>query len=145
MAQIESIRVSIETGGESGAGTDGSIYVGVCGREFHLDTSADDFERGSSHEYVLGAGADVVNPAVNDPRKQFLQTEDVESFPIYVRFEPNNSGDNWNLARAEMSLNNDFFPRWVTESFLSEADGIWLGQRSGKVVHLRKHQDAPPG
>ena len=103
MAQIESIHVNIETGDESGAGTDGSIYVGVCGREFHLDTSADDFEHGSSHEYVLGAGSDVVNPAVNDPRKQFLQTEDVESFPIYVRFEPNNSGDNWNLARAEMS------------------------------------------
>ena len=145
MAQIESIHVNIETGDESGAGTDGSIYVGVCGREFHLDTSADDFEHGSSHEYVLGAGSDVVNPAVNDPRKQSLQTEDVESFPIYVRFEPNNSGDNWNLARAEMSLNNDFFPRWVTESFISEAEGIWLGQRSGNVVHLRKHQDAPPG
>jgi hypothetical protein len=145
MAQIESIHVNIETGDESGAGTDGSIYVGVCGREFHLDTSADDFEHGSSHEYVLGAGSDIVNPAVNDPRKQSLQTEDVESFPIYVRFEPNNSGDNWNLARAEMSLNNDFFPRWVTESFISEAEGIWLGQRSGNVVHLRKHQDAPPG
>ena len=145
MAQIESIHVNIETGDESGAGTDGSIYVGVCGREFHLDTSADDFEHGSSHEYVLGAGSDIVNPAVNDPRKQSLQTEDVESFPIYVRFEPNNSGDNWNLARAEMSLNNDFFPRWVTETFISEAEGIWLGQRSGNVVHLRKHQDAPPG
>ena len=144
MAQIESIHVSIETGDESGAGTDGSIYVGVCGREFHLDTSADDFERGSSHEYVLGEGSDVVNPAVNDPRKQLLRTEDVESLPIYVRFEPNNGGDNWNLARAELSLNNDFFPRWVTESFISEADGIWLGQRSGNVVHLRKHQDAPP-
>ena len=145
MAQIESIQVNIETGDESGGGTDGSIYVGVGGREFHLDTSADDFERGSSHQYVLGAGGDVVNPAVNDPRKQFLQTDEVESFPIYVRFEPNNSGDNWNLARAEMSFNDDFFPRWETTSFISEADGIWLGQRSGNVVHLRKHQDAPPG
>ena len=144
MAQIESIQVSIETGDESGAGTDGSIYVGVCGREFHLDTSADDFERGSSHLYVLGDGSDVVNPAVNDPRKQFMQTEDVESFPIYVRFEPNDSGDNWNLARAEMSFNNDLFPRWETTTFVSITDGIWLGQRSGNVVHLRKHLDAPP-
>ena len=48
MAQIESIQVNIETGDESGGGTDGSIYVGVGGREFHLDTSADDFERGSA-------------------------------------------------------------------------------------------------
>ena len=44
-----------------------------------------------------------------------------------------------------MSFNDDFFPRWETTSFISEADGIWLGQRSGNVVHLRKHQDAPPG
>jgi hypothetical protein len=57
MAQIESIQISINTGDESGGGTDGSIYLGVCGREFHLDTSADDFERGSGQEYVLGAGS----------------------------------------------------------------------------------------
>ena len=93
---------------------------------------------------ALGAGGDVVNPAVNDPRKQVLQTEEVESFPIYVRFEPNNSGDNWNLARAEMSFNNELFPRWETTTFVSSTDGIWLGQRSGNVVHMRKHLDAPP-
>jgi hypothetical protein len=111
MAQIESIQVHIETGDESGAGTDGSIYVGVGGREFHLDTSADDFERGSSHDYVLGEGSDVVNPAVNDPRKQFVQTEEVESFPIYVRFEPNNSGDNWNLGASGDELQRSVLPR----------------------------------
>jgi PLAT/LH2 domain len=144
MAQIESIQVNINTGDESGAGTDGSIYVGLCGREFHLDTSADDFERGSSHKYLLGEGSDIVNPAVNDPRKQFLQVEDVDSFPVYVRFEPNNNGDNWNLARADLSLNENLFPRWETTGFVSDDEGIWLGQRSGNVVHLRKHQDAPP-
>ena len=144
MPQIESIQVNIETGEESGAGTDGSIYVGVGGREFHLDTSSDDFERGSSRLYVLGVGSDVVNSAVNDPRKQFMQTEDVESFPIYVRFEPNDSGDNWNLSRAELSFNDELFPRWETTTFVSTTDGIWLGQRSGNVVHLRKHLDAPP-
>ena len=144
MAQIESIQININTGDESGAGTDGSIYLGVCGREFHLDTTADDFERGSGHQYVLGGGSDVVNPAVNDPRKQFLRVEDVDSFPVYVRFEPNNNGDNWNLARADLSFNDDFFPRWETQSFIPEEDGIWLGQRSGNVVHLRKHLDPSP-
>jgi hypothetical protein len=144
MAQIESIQISINTGKESGGGTDGDIYLGVAGREFHLDTSADDFERGSSHEYVLGSGSDVVNPAVNDPRKQSLQLEDVDSFPVYVRFEGNDDGDNWNLARAEMSFNETFFPRWETQSFIPERDGIWLGQRSGNVVHLRKHLDPTP-
>ena len=61
-----------------------------------------------------------------------------------MRFEPNDKGDNWNLARAELTFNDELFPRWETTSFVSEADGIWLGQRSGNVVHLRKHQDAPP-
>lgn len=144
MAQIESIQININTGDESGAGTDGSIYLGVCGREFHLDTTADDFERGRGHEYVLGGGSDVVNPAVNDPRKQFLQVEDVDSFPVYVRFEPNNDGDNWNLARADLTFNDNLFPRWETQSFIAEEDGIWLGQRSGNVVHLRKHLDPTP-
>ena len=60
MTQIESIQVNINTGDESCAGTDGDNYLGVCGREFHLDTSADDFERGSSHQYVLGACSDAV-------------------------------------------------------------------------------------
>jgi PLAT/LH2 domain len=145
MAQIESIQVNINTGDESGAGTDGDIYLGLGGREFHLDTTADDFERGSSHRYVLGSGSDVVNPAVNDPRKQFLQVEDVDSFPVYVRFEPNNDGDNWNLARADVTLNNNFFPLWETIGFIPEPDGIWLGQRSGTVVHLHKHLDTPTG
>jgi hypothetical protein len=144
MAQIESIQININTGDESGAGTDGSIYLGVCGREFHLDTTADDFERGRGHQYVLGGGSDVVNLAVNDPRKQFLEVEDVDAFPVYVRFEPNNDGDNWNLARADLSFNDNFFPRWETQSFIPEEDGIWLGQRSGNVVHLRKHLDPAP-
>jgi hypothetical protein len=144
MAQIESIQINIETGDESGAGTDGSIYLGVAGREFHLDTTRDDFERGSSHRYELGEGGDVVNPAVNDPRKQFMQVEDVDSFPVYVRFVGNDDGDNWNLSRASLSFNGNFFPLWETTTFVSTTEGIWLGQRSGNVVHLRKHQDAPP-
>jgi hypothetical protein len=145
MTQIESIQVNINTGEQSGAETDGSVYVGVGGREFHLDTRANDFQRGSSHKYKLGAGSDVVNPAVNDPRAQLLQIEDLESFPVYVRFEGNDSGDNWNLARAEVSFNETFFPRWETTGFVSDPDGIWLGQRSGNVVHLRKHQDPSTG
>ena len=81
---------------------------------------------------------------MNDPRKQSLQLEDVDSFPVYVRFEGNDDGDNWNLARAEMSFNETFFPRWETQTFIPETDGIWLGQRSGNVVHLRKHLDPTP-
>jgi hypothetical protein len=56
-----------------------------------------------------------------------------------VRFVPNNTGDNWNLVRAELSFNEDFFPRSETLGFISETDRIWLGHRPGDVVHLHKH------
>jgi hypothetical protein len=45
MTAIMQIRVQLNTGTPSGAGTNGDVYLGICGREFHLDTSADDFER----------------------------------------------------------------------------------------------------
>ena len=43
MAQIESIEVNVQTLDVDGAETDGSLYLGVCGREFHLDTCVNDF------------------------------------------------------------------------------------------------------
>ena len=98
MPRVDTIRINIQTGNLSGAGTDGDVYVGVCGREFSLDTTRDDFERGSSREYVLGAGANVNNAPVNDPRKQILLVENVDSAPVFIRFQPRNRSDNWAAA-----------------------------------------------
>jgi hypothetical protein len=86
MAQIESIQVNVQTPDVTGAGTDGSLYLGVCGREFQLDTSDDDLERGSARKYVLGEDHNVVSAGVNDPRKQLLLTEHVDGLPVYLRF-----------------------------------------------------------
>jgi hypothetical protein len=141
MPQIATIHVQINTRDVSGAGTDGDVYLGVCGREFYLDTSHDDFERGSSREYVLGEGSNINNASTNDPRKQVLRTENVESLPVYLRFAPRTRSDNWSLQRAQVSFNDDFFPRWDTASFISQNEGIWLGTRSGLVVHIPKHSD----
>ena len=44
MPQINSIQLHLQTGDLSGAGTDGDVYLGVCGREFSIDTTSDDFE-----------------------------------------------------------------------------------------------------
>jgi hypothetical protein len=146
MARIEVIRLHLETGSRSGAGTDGDVYLGVCGREFSVDTTRDDFERGSSREYVFGTGANVNSASVNDPREQALFVENVKNFPVYIRFQPQNRNDNWQVQRAEVSFNDDFFPRWDTASFVPNdpAKGIWLGVRSGLVVHVPLHQDATP-
>jgi hypothetical protein len=147
MAQINTIRLHLQTGDLSGAGTDGDVYLGVCGREFSIDTTRDDFERGSAREYVLGAGSNVNNASVNDPRAQQLFVENVDHFPVYIRFQPQNRGDNWQLQRAEVRFNDDFFPVWDTASFVHNdpAKGIWLGVRSGLVVHLPRHSDSPTG
>jgi hypothetical protein len=144
MPQIESIQANIQTLDVSGGGTDGDVYLGVSGREFHLDTSHDDFERGSSRKYVLGDGGNVNSASINDPRKQVLLTEDVESFPVYLRFNPQSGSDNWNLERAVVTFNNQLLPQWDTLTLVKQNEGIWLGAHSGLFVFIPKHEDTIP-
>ena len=145
MTLITSIQLQLNTGSMDGAGTDGDVYLGVCGREFYVDSSANDFERGSSRLYIFGDGANVINPPNNDPRKQFLHIENVGNFPVYLRFQPRSRTDNWNIQRAEMSFNGNFFPRWDTVSFVSQREGIWMGIRSSLFLHIPPHLDGGPG
>ncbi len=137
MPEIQSIHLTLKTGRMDGAGTDGDVYLGVCGREFYVDTESDDFERGSAREYVFGDGANVINKPNNDPRRQRLLTENVERFPVYLRFQPRSRSDNWNLQQAVMTFNDEsFLSQWDSAIFVRPADGIWLGIRSGLYVHL---------
>jgi hypothetical protein len=144
MPQIESIQANIQTLDVDGASTDGDVYLGVSGREFHLDTREDDFQAGSSRKYVLGDGSNVLNKSTNDPRKQFLLTENVESFPVYLRFQPRSGSDNWNLERAVVTFNNQLLPQWDTLTLVKQNEGIWLGTHSGLVVFIPKHEDTIP-
>lgn len=145
MPRIESIHLHIQTGNLSGAGTDGDVYLGLGGREFHIDTTSDDFEKGSAREYILGDGGNVKNADVNEPQQQTLMTENVEKFPVYVRFEPKSRTDNWQLQRADVRFNGSLHIDWDTVNFITNdpARGIWLGVRSGLVVHLENHSHAP--
>src|SRR2546425_7978291 len=104
MAAITQIKVRIVTGNRPGAGTDGEVYVAVCGREFDVDSAANDFERASDRTYTFGVGADVLNPADNDPRTPFqLDTADVGRFPRWVRFEPGGLGPDWDLEQVTVT------------------------------------------
>ncbi len=143
MTAIETITLQIQTADKDGAGTDGDVYLGVCGREFRTDTSADDYERDSSREYVFGDGANINNASVNDPRVPQLHLENADRFPVYIRFQPTSRTDNWKLLRAEVSFNGAFFPRWDTGDLIpfDERGGIWLGTRSGLWVHIARHSD----
>jgi len=139
MANIDKITVVILTGGLFGAGTDGDVYLGICGREFYLDTSNDDFQRNSSREYVLGQGANTLNADKNDPRKPVILVEEIDQFPVYIRFNPQSRNDNWNLARVSIFINGSTFNMF--DSLLQVEGGIWMGTQSSLVFYPRKHID----
>lgn len=145
MTALTSLQLTLQTGDLSGAGTDGDVYLGFAGREFSIDTSADDFERNSARTYRFGEGATVLNASVNDPREPAFEVENAARFPTYVRFQPQSRTDNWLLARATVTVNGGLFPMWDTAEHFSQRRGLWLGVRSGLVVHLLLHEDVPTG
>jgi hypothetical protein len=146
MAQITGCLCQIITGKMSGAGTDGSVFLGLCGREFRLDSTADDYERGSWREYILGAGPvepnlpppqiRVRNPDLNDPRSQNfpLDSANLDRSPVYIRFEPESSSDNWNVATVVVLVyTGNFFKAYMPPP---QFKNLWLGQSMGKVLFL---------
>jgi hypothetical protein len=136
MATIEEILVGITTGND---GTNGDVYLGICGREFMLDTSADDYESGASRKYLLGASANVKNPTANDPRTPQLTLEDHPLFPVYIRFGPEDRDDRWRLSHVYVEINGFVY----YESDLREAGGILLGTRSGLFFYPRPTNEIP--
>jgi hypothetical protein len=141
MPNLTRIDVNIATGDRGGAGTDGSVYLGIGGREFHCDTSANDFERGSSRTYTFGEESNVRNGNRNDPRTPQLTVEAVDRFSVYIRFEQG-AGSEWNLDRATVHLNGSSFQQY--ETFVHLDGGLWLSRVSGAFLHLEKHQDPSP-
>lgn len=154
MVAITTILVRILTSSERDAGTDGNVYIGLCGREFYIDSRENDFERGSDRTYILGAELKrpgdkkypVSDPKHNDPRHPQLDTEDVEKFPVYLRFElgEHHHKPRWNLAYVEVKVNPSqgdeiygpgervFFSSWNPD------EPLWLGDKHGKFVYLEK-------
>lgn len=140
MTAITRITLHLQTSAHAHDNTDGLLYLGVGGREFRCDTSADDLKRGASDEFVFGDGSNVKNPEKNDPRHPQLILEEVDSFPVYLRFEQVNSPA-WLLSRAQLHFDN-IFPQYNSRL---GPDDIWLGIDSGKILFLRKHIDPGVG
>jgi hypothetical protein len=126
MAAITRMDVRLVTGNRSGAGTDGSVFIAVCGREFSVDSSGDfdDFEQGDDRTYIFGAGANVANPERNDPRSPFqLDTNNVNRFPRWVRLD---GGSEWDLERVTITLNPGQASQVVLDA-LGGANHLFLG------------------
>lgn len=147
MSAITGILVQLITGNVDSAGTDGRVYLGLGGREFRLDSKADDFERGSWREYVLGRGPKepqlpspqvrVEWPDFNDPRVGYaLDTVDLPKSPVYLRFEPEGDSPNWNLSSVFALVyigESQFYMYFTTPRTF---DNLWMGDPMGKIVYL---------
>lgn len=128
---IKSFTVTIKTGDTEGAGTDGHVYLGICGREFFLDSPANDFERGSTFTFKLGVGANILNKSLNDPAKPQLKSENLDKYPVYIRFEPLDERSDWNITYVNVEIAGTGFG-------IVYRTGLWLGQKAGKICFLKQ-------
>ena len=141
MSPINTISVNLHTGNLEGAGTDGDIYIGIGGREFYIDSNKDDFERNASKVYHLGGGSNILHPETNDPRKPQIHSEELDLYPVYIRFNPKSRDDRWNLAYVDIMIDGALVYQTLG---LEQQGGIWLGVRAGLFYYLKKHRDAKP-
>ena|SRR5438477_8276622 len=152
MAAITRIDAFIKTGDRDGAGTNGSVYLGIGGREFHLDSAAtdfDDFEKGKSRTYVLGEPpplpnnnniVPVSNAVRNDPRIDYvLKSEFLDKFPVYIRLDPTGDFPEWNLEFAKITVqtHTGFFAEYRNLGDPG-SDNLWLGKNYGLYCYLLK-------
>jgi hypothetical protein len=137
MAAITRIDVRLKTSARSGAGTDGDVYIGIDGREFYIDSAIDDFEQGGDRTYTFGDGANVNFASSNNPVSPYqLLTEKLDHSPVYVRFSPQNRGDNWDMESVTVTVNPG--PKQVQYQALGGSDHLSLGVHSGLYCSLFK-------
>lgn len=134
MSAITRIDARIVTGNRTNAGTSGEVYLGICGREFRIQSPGNDFKKGADRTYILGVGASVKNPTLNDPRSPSLDTDDLDNFPKYIRFDPAGANPKWNLEEIVVTINPGAGQRVF--SALNADKNLWLGQKSGKFCFL---------
>jgi serine protease len=134
---ISNINVKIKTGNMNRAGTNGRVYLGIGGREFRLDQPGNQFEQGDADNFIIGAGSNIENASINDlPTSAKIESPiirhlDILLFPKYIRFDPNDSDDNWNVEKVEVEVVD------IARTYRGPRDGnIWLGSRSGLYIQL---------
>lgn len=145
MAKVERIDVTLKTGNVAEAQSNGQVYLFIGGREFNLKQPPphDDRKQGAEDTYHLGKNGNVENPKQNDPTALLpLTTEDVDKFPVWLRFEPEDRTDHWNLEKAGVRVTGrgEFGDAEMrTYRILDQAnDNVWLGRQSGLYIYLKK-------
>ena len=149
MTQLGKITVEVKTANVSGAGTNGRVYLGIGRREFRLNKTGNQFEPGSTDTFVIGADANINSPNgsndlplganMNAPEIQFSV---VEHNPVYIRFEPENNNDKWNVELVRLTAqqyNTGNTPGDIiqfSDPFSENDNRIWLGYDSGLSIVL---------
>lgn len=106
MTQVNKI-VFVARMGLGGASTDGWVYLGIGGREFLLDTDANDFQAGLER-FVFGEESNVKNADRNDPRTGWpISLEECLRHPPYIRFQGNDREDDLGLRDAAVLVYTD--------------------------------------
>lgn len=162
MVAIDTLFIRVKTGYN---GTDGHVYVGIHGREFYIDSEDldyNDFEHGADRIYMCGdipssseippKATKIRNPSFNDPREYFpLDTDNLDLYPVYLRFEPVDDDDIWQLQYVSVQVNPVPRPLAMYEALDDNDDNIRLslgGRHLGKYIYLHKvlirDEPAPP-
>ena len=138
MALISRLSVRIVTADLHNAGTDGNVYLGICGRE---DSDEDDFERGSDRTYAVTSfnpnpgETRIKKPADNNPLSPYqLNTDRLDKFPVYIRFDPKDGGDQWIVEDVIVTVPSN----GSTITYLGQPGNLKLGTSCGKWMYLRK-------
>jgi hypothetical protein len=134
MAAIKQINARITTANKGHAGTGGRVYLGLGGREFKLASLGQyDFAPGQGQTFILGEGENMGYPH-NDPRSPQLDTESLNKYPMYIRFEPRVEDDLWGVDEISVTVNPGSDP--ISFSGLGSGSTLWLGNISTKIFYF---------
>jgi hypothetical protein len=147
MTQIVQIKVEIKTSNESNAGTNGKVFLGIGGREFRLDKQGNQFQKNNTDTFTINStNADIENPERNSlPNVGNTNSPLIENsagiafnFPVYLRFDPNDNDDDWNIERVKVQVIGGLNSTFIYPNDIFKNGNIWLGNKSGLFLGLRQ-------
>ena len=134
---VRRIDVRIRTANVNGAGTDDGTYISLGGREFRLDhPGVNDLEKGTDSVFIFGEATNVNNGSQNDPRHPQLTIENVRTFPIYIRKEPDKPNGEWAIQSVTITLNPGPGQVAFARTF-PVGDPLWLRTFGGLQFYVK--------
>lgn len=112
---VNTLKLTVSTADVSWAGTDDDVTLKLAGRNWDIDSDADDFERNSTRSYML------------DPHTGFA-VNDIHSITIHK--SPDGSAGGWKLkglvleVNGNVVYNNQAINKWLEDNDRTFSDSI---------------------